>query len=314
MYWGVLTQQTPMWQGLTAKTLHHWQARELTIRMAVQSEGRGLWTRSKRFPDLTWGHSQWGPEDSMDAVHLKCLNNYEGMLSIVFNKCVFNNKCNNKCIQLLWNDGNMCICWLHFSFMDHFVNTEPTWECRQRPRGQRWVGGALGQRLTLSTPWLLHLYVALSHVRFCDPMGCNPSGSSVHGDSPGKNTGVGCHALLQRIFPTQGSNPDLPHCRRILYHPGHQGSPRILEWVDYPFSSGSSWPRNQTGVSCIAGGFFTSWATREALLICIEDNEIHPKAVLRMRPNVYKASSQRGCPGRTMIIKTFILIQFESFC
>ena len=41
---------------------------------------------------------------------------------------------------------------------------------------------------------------------FCDPMNCSPSGSSVHGDSPGKNTGVGCHALLQGIFPTQGSN------------------------------------------------------------------------------------------------------------
>ena len=39
-----------------------------------------------------------------------------------------------------------------------------------------------------------------------------------------------------------------------------KGSPRILEWVAYPFSSGSSWPRNRTRVSCIAGGFFTNWA------------------------------------------------------
>ena len=46
-----------------------------------------------------------------------------------------------------------------------------------------------------------------------DPMDCRPPGSSVHGDSPGKNTGVGCHALLQGIFPTQGSNPGLLHCR-----------------------------------------------------------------------------------------------------
>ena len=50
-------------------------------------------------------------------------------------------------------------------------------------------------------------------------------GSSVHGDSPGKNTGVGCHALLQGIFPTQGLNPSLPHCRQILYLLSHQGSP-----------------------------------------------------------------------------------------
>ena len=42
------------------------------------------------------------------------------------------------------------------------------------------------------------------------------------------------------IFPTQGSNPDLPHCRQILYQLSHKGSPRILKWVAYPFSSGSS--------------------------------------------------------------------------
>ena len=70
-------------------------------------------------------------------------------------------------------------------------------------------------------------------------MYCSLPGSSVHGDSPGKNTGVGCHALLQGIFPTQGSNPGLWHCRKILYHLTHQGSPRILEWVAYPFSRGN---------------------------------------------------------------------------
>ena len=52
----------------------------------------------------------------------------------------------------------------------------------------------------------------------------------------------------------------------ILYHLSHQGSPGILECVAYPFSGGSSQPRNRTGVSSIAGGFFTSWATRESLL------------------------------------------------
>ena len=58
-------------------------------------------------------------------------------------------------------------------------------------------------------------------------------------NSPGKNTGVGCHALLQGIFPTQGSNPGLPHCRQILYHLSYQESPRILEWVANPFSRGN---------------------------------------------------------------------------
>ena len=83
-------------------------------------------------------------------------------------------------------------------------------------------------------------------------------------NSPDQNTGGGSLSLLQGIFPTQGSNPGLPYCRQILYQLSHQGSPRILEWVAYPFSSGSSWPRNQTGVSCIAGGFFTNRAIREA--------------------------------------------------
>ena len=108
--------------------------------------------------------------------------------------------------------------------------------------------------------------VAQSWSTLCNPMDCSPPGSSVRGDSPGKNTGVGCHALLWGILPTQGSNPGLFHCQQILYHLSHQGSQRILEWVAYPFSRGTSRPRDRTGVSCIAGGFFTSWATWEALL------------------------------------------------
>ena len=64
---------------------------------------------------------------------------------------------------------------------------------------------------------------------FCNPMDYSPPGSSVHVDSPGQNSGVGCHSLLQRIFPTQGSNPGLPHCRQILDHLSHQGSPILGE-------------------------------------------------------------------------------------
>ena len=62
----------------------------------------------------------------------------------------------------------------------------------------------------------------------CDPMGYSTPGSSIHGDSPGKNPGVGCHALLQGILATQELNPGLPHCRQILYQLSHQGTPRIL--------------------------------------------------------------------------------------
>ena len=77
-------------------------------------------------------------------------------------------------------------------------------------------------------------------------------------NSPGQNTGIGNHSLLQGIFPTQGSNPGLAHCRWILYQLSHKGSPTILEWAAYSFSSGSSWLRNLTGISCIAGGSFTN--------------------------------------------------------
>ena len=83
-------------------------------------------------------------------------------------------------------------------------------------------------------------------------------------NSASQNTGVGSLSLLQGIFPTQGSNPGLPHCGQIPYQLSQQAGPGILEWVAYLFSSGSSQPRNRTGVSCTAGEFFTSWTTRES--------------------------------------------------
>ena len=137
----------------------------------------------------------------------------------------------------------------------------------------------------------LKFKVAESCLTLCNSMGCSLPGSFVRGDSPGKNTGVGCHALLQgdlpkpgierrpptfRVdsllseppgkpkntalgslpllqgnFPTQKSNPGLLNCWQILYHLSHQESPRILEWVAHPFSRGSSRPRNQIGVDSL---------------------------------------------------------------
>ena len=70
--------------------------------------------------------------------------------------------------------------------------------------------------------------VAHSCPTLCDPMDCSPPGSSLHVDSPGKNTGVGSHALLWGIFPNQGLNSDLPHCRWILYHLNQQLHTRTL--------------------------------------------------------------------------------------
>ena len=81
------------------------------------------------------------------------------------------------------------------------------------------------------------------------------------------------------IFPTQGSKPGLLHCGQVLYQLSHEGSPRILEWVAYPFSRGSSQPRNRTRVSCIADGFFTNWAIREG-----------PWSVTALHPLGYKVS------------------------
>ena len=99
---------------------------------------------------------------------------------------------------------------------------------------------ALSILIELSDPDFLESYVvgehcnALTSYVMCEvsqscPTVCNPMNyslprSSVHGIFPDKSTGVGCHFLLQRIFPTQGSNLGLLNCRQTLYHLSHQGS------------------------------------------------------------------------------------------
>ena len=127
----------------------------------------------------------------------------------------------------------------------------------------------------------------------CDPMDCL-------WNSPGQNTGMDSLSLLPRIFPTQGSNPDLPHCKWILYQQSHKGSPRLLEWVAYPFSRGSSPPRNQTRVSCIAGGFFTNWAVREA-------HEGHSVVSYCLRP--HELYSPWSSPGQNTGVGSLSLLQ-----
>ena len=72
--------------------------------------------------------------------------------------------------------------------------------------------------------------VAQSRPTLCDPLNCSLPGSSVHWNSPGKCTGMGCHALLQGIFPTQGSNPGLSNCGQILYHLSYSKSPPEERW------------------------------------------------------------------------------------
>ena len=133
----------------------------------------------------------------------------------------------------------------------------------------------------MASDWILHWKRSLS--------GCESESRSVvfdslwpHGlyspwNSPGQNTGVGSLSLLQGIFPTQGWNPGLQHCRWILYQLSHQKSPTILEWVAYSFSRGSFWPRNGTGVSCIAGGFFTGWAIRDEWMWLLINPQAGPR-------------------------------------
>ena len=72
----------------------------------------------------------------------------------------------------------------------------------------------------------MHAKSLQSCLTLCDPMDCSPPGSSGHGDCPGKNTGVGCHALLQGIFPTQRLNPGLLHCRWITAGSEPPGKPK----------------------------------------------------------------------------------------
>ena len=92
-------------------------------------------------------------------------------------------------------------------------------------------------------------YVNLSCPTLYDPIDCNPQ--LYPWNSPGQNTGVGGRSCLQGIFPTQELNQGLPHYIRIVCELSHKRSPRILEWVDYPFSSRSSQSRSQTRVSYI---------------------------------------------------------------
>ena len=116
------------------------------------------------------------------------------------------------------------------------------------------------------------MYVCVCVCESCSVMSNSmwPHGLYSLWNSPGQNTGVGSLSLPLGILPTKGLNPSLPHWRQILYQLSHKGSPRILEWVAYPLSSRSSQPRNQTGVSCIAGRFLTNWAIREAPIIYTE--------------------------------------------
>ena len=97
-----------------------------------------------------------------------------------------------------------------------------------------WFSWGLSFSFTLLTPDWSSCVCAKSLqscLTLCDPVDCSPPGSSVHGDSLGKDTAGGCHVLLQGIFPTQGLNPwllHLLHCQVDSLPPAPPGKPRLV--------------------------------------------------------------------------------------
>ena len=136
-------------------------------------------------------------------------------------------------------------------------------------RGRHCNQQALPQCKPIVRPWPQR-HESKSHSVTSDSL--RPHGLYSLRNSPGQNTGVGSLSLLWGIFPSQGLNLGLLHFRQILYQLSHKGSPRILEGVVYPFSSGSSQSRNWTRVSCISGRFFTKWAKKTLYRVPIQQS------------------------------------------
>ena len=104
-----------------------------------------------------------------------------------------------------------------------------------RPRDQTLVSCIAGRFFTIwptGKSCILYIVIvimkSLSRVRFFATPWTVANQGPPSMDCPGRNTGVGCHFLLQGIFPSQGLNPGLPHCRQILYHLSHQGRPNFI--------------------------------------------------------------------------------------
>ena len=164
-------------------------------------------------------------------------------------------------MQFVWSIGGGSRCRVIRACVCYLVQTFCTEQRFQTFRAQ--LGGECRELTTdMKSSFLPLLVFSLSHSVMSDSL--QPHGLYSPWNYLGQNTGVGSLSLLQGIFPTQGLNPSLPHCGWILYQLSHKGSPGILEWVAYPFSSRSSQPRNWTGVSCISGRFITNWAIRKS--------------------------------------------------
>ena len=94
--------------------------------------------------------------------------------------------------------------------------------------------------------WIVWKWSSLVVSNSLWPNGLWPTTLLCPWDFPGKSTGVGCHFLLQRIFPTQGSNSGVPHCRQMLYHLNHQGSLNCMSLYSNLGFPGDSVVKNPT--------------------------------------------------------------------
>ena len=148
------------------------------------------------------------------------------------------------CLMSVYKVSHTPAAWIVLDLLTPgHIPLAPTFNVDSRPvcPSASWTSPHRHPKRSSCSPWpelrsidliFIVCLVTQSCPTLCNPMDCSPPGSSVHGDSPGKNTGVGCHALLQGIFPTQGLNPALPHYRQIFLPSVPAGEP--------PFSLGVS--------------------------------------------------------------------------
>ena len=127
--------------------------------------------------------------------------------------------------KYLFKRTNNTFCW---KILPDFLNRSYSWNTLHTHTHLNCSSYTLLTYLHILLDATVLCLVVQSCLTLCEHMDYSPPGSSVHGDSAGKNTRVGCHAL-QGIFPTQGSNAGLLYCRWILYRYSHQGSPTGLE-------------------------------------------------------------------------------------
>ena len=111
-------------------------------------------------------------------------------------------------------EARLFFIWIiFFPSKNHLLASSHTPNSAKASNGLHDLWSSLSPTLCLFNGLCALCLVAQSCPTLCDPLNYRPPCSFVHGDSPGKNTGAGCHALLQGIFPTQGSNSGLPYCR-----------------------------------------------------------------------------------------------------